>query len=92
LKGKYDMINIKLDKTGGLTEALALRADAQAAGFEIMVGCMDGSSLAMAPAGLVAQGAMMTDLDGPLLLAEDRADGLRFDDSGVHPPSRALWG
>ncbi|HHC29344.1 MAG TPA: dipeptide epimerase, partial [Rhodobacterales bacterium] len=65
LKGKYDVINIKLDKTGGLTEALALRAAAQAAGFEIMVGCMVGSSLAMAPAVLVAQGAMMTDLDGP---------------------------
>ena len=67
-RGKYDMVNIKLDKTGGLTEALALRDAARAAGFGIMVGCMVGSSLAMAPAVLVAQGAAFTDLDGPLLL------------------------
>jgi L-alanine-DL-glutamate epimerase-like enolase superfamily enzyme len=92
LKGKYDVVNIKLDKTGGLTEALALRDAAQAAGFEVMVGCMVGSSLAMAPAVLVAQGAMITDLDGPLLLAEDRENGLRFDERGVHPPDAALWG
>ena len=92
LRGKYDMVNIKLDKTGGLTEALALRDAARDAGYGIMVGCMIGSSLAMAPAVLVAQGAAVTDLDGPLLLAEDRTHPLRFDDAGVHPPERALWG
>jgi L-alanine-DL-glutamate epimerase-like enolase superfamily enzyme len=92
LKGKYDVVNIKLDKTGGLTEALALREAARAQGYGIMVGCMIGSSLAMAPAVLVAQGAMVTDLDGPLLLAEDREDALIFDAAGVHPPRPELWG
>ena len=92
LKDKYDVINIKLDKTGGLTEALALRQAARAEGYDIMVGCMIGSSLAMAPAVLVAQGATVTDLDGPLLLAEDRDKPLTFDEAGVHPPSAALWG
>ena len=92
LKGKYDVVNIKLDKTGGLTEALKLREAALAEGYDVMVGCMVGSSLAMAPAVLVAQGARVTDLDGPLLLAEDRDHALRFDDSGVHPPTTALWG
>ena len=92
LRGKYDMINIKLDKTGGLTEALALRAAARAEGFAIMVGCMVGSSLAMAPALLVAQGAAITDLDGPLLLGADRAPPLHFDEAGVHPADPALWG
>ncbi len=92
LRGKYDMVNIKLDKTGGLTEALALRAAARAEGFGVMVGCMVGSSLAMAPAVLVAQGADVTDLDGPLLLARDRAAPLRFSEAGVHPPDAALWG
>ena len=92
LKGKYDVVNIKLDKTGGLTEALALREAALAEGYRIMVGCMVGSSLAMAPAVLVAQGAMVTDLDGPLLLAQDRDTPLRYDDRGVHPPEPALWG
>ena len=92
LKGKYDVVNIKLDKTGGLTEALALRQEALALGYGVMVGCMVGSSLAMAPATLVAQGALVTDLDGPLLLAEDRAVPLVFDAAGVHPPDRALWG
>lgn len=92
LKGKYDVINIKLDKTGGLTEALALKAAAQAEGYGLMVGCMVGSSLAMAPAVLLAQGAAVTDLDGPLLLAEDRTDALTFDERGVHPPAAALWG
>ena len=86
------MINIKLDKTGGLTEALALRLEAQAAGFKIMVGCMVGSSLAMAPAVLVAQGAQIADLDGPLLLAEDRELPLRYDAAGVHPSDASLWG
>jgi len=92
LKGKYDVVNIKLDKTGGLTEALALRNAALAEGYQVMVGCMVGSSLAMAPATLVAQGAMVTDLDGPLLLAEDRDTPLQFDTAGVHPPTPALWG
>ncbi|MEW2918214.1 N-acetyl-D-Glu racemase DgcA [Ruegeria sp. ANG10] len=92
MKGKYDVVNIKLDKTGGLTEALALREQALAEGYKVMVGCMVGSSLAMAPATLLAQGAMVTDLDGPLLLAEDRDNPLNFDDAGVHPPLAALWG
>lgn len=92
LKGKYDVVNIKLDKTGGLTEALALREAALAEGYGVMVGCMVGSSLAMAPATLVAQGASIVDLDGPLLLAEDRHEPLIFDDAGVHPPRAELWG
>ena len=92
LLGKYDMINIKLDKTGGLTEALELKKQAAAEGYGIMVGCMLGSCLAMAPAVLAAQGAEVTDLDGPLLLAEDRAPALRYDDRGVHPSEEALWG
>jgi len=92
LKGKYDVVNIKLDKTGGLTEALALRDAARAEGYKVMVGCMVGTSLAMAPAVLLAQGAMVTDLDGPLLLAEDRDAPLRYDDQGVYPPDASLWG
>lgn len=92
LRGKYDVVNIKLDKTGGLTEALALRAAAQMQGFDVMVGCMVGSSLAMAPAVLVAQGVSFVDLDGPLLLAEDRATPLVFDEAGIHPSTAALWG
>jgi len=92
LAGKYDMVNIKLDKTGGLTEALKLNETARAQGYAVMVGCMVGSSLAMAPATIVAQGAQVVDLDGPLLLAEDRANALKFDDDGVHPPVASLWG
>ncbi|MEM8698816.1 MAG: N-acetyl-D-Glu racemase DgcA [Pseudomonadota bacterium] len=92
LAGKYDMINIKLDKTGGLSEALRLRAAALEAGLKVMVGCMVGSSLAMAPGVLVAQGAAVVDLDGPLLLAADRAHGLHYDAAGVHPPGPDLWG
>ncbi|MGM0586428.1 MAG: N-acetyl-D-Glu racemase DgcA [Pseudomonadota bacterium] len=92
LSGKYDLINIKLDKTGGLTEALALREAARAAGYGVMVGSMMGTSLAMAPAVLVAQGAAFTDLDGPLLLAEDRDPPLHYDAEGVHPPTPELWG
>ncbi|MBV7377419.1 N-acetyl-D-Glu racemase DgcA [Maritimibacter dapengensis] len=92
LKGKYDVVNIKLDKTGGLTEALRLRDAARTEGYRVMVGCMVGTSLAMAPATLVAQGAMVTDLDGPLLLAEDRPAPLIFDEAGVHPPTPELWG
>ncbi|ROU02528.1 N-acetyl-D-Glu racemase DgcA [Histidinibacterium lentulum] len=92
LRGRYDMVNIKLDKTGGLTEALALRDAAREAGFRVMVGCMVGSSLAMAPAVLVAQGAEVVDLDAPLLLAEDRDPPLRYEGTLVHPPERELWG
>ena len=92
LRGKYDMVNIKMDKAGGLTEALAMRAAALAEGFDVMVGCMVGSSLAMAPAVLVAQGAAVVDLDGPLLLATDRDTPLRYDGDGVHPPVPELWG
>jgi L-alanine-DL-glutamate epimerase-like enolase superfamily enzyme len=92
LLGKYDYINIKLDKTGGLTEALKLKAQARAAGFKIMVGCMIGTSLAMAPGLVVAQGAELVDLDAPLLIAKDRETALRYDGSLVHPPSAALWG
>ncbi len=92
LKGKYDMINIKIDKTGGLTEALALRQAALAEEYGVMVGCMVGSSLAMAPATLVAQGVAVVDLDGPLLLAEDRSTALIYDADGVHPPKPELWG
>ncbi|WP_112320412.1 N-acetyl-D-Glu racemase DgcA [Oceanibium sediminis] len=92
LRGKYDMVNIKLDKTGGLTEALALRDAAVAEGYDIMIGCMVGSSLAMAPAVLLAQGATVTDLDGPLLLAEDRDPPLFYDDKGAHPADSRLWG
>jgi L-alanine-DL-glutamate epimerase-like enolase superfamily enzyme len=92
LRGKYDMVNIKLDKTGGLTEALALKAAAEAEGYGIMVGCMVGSSLAMAPAILVAQGAAIVDLDGPLLLAEDREVPLAVEGSTIAPPAPALWG
>lgn len=92
LKGKYDAVNIKLDKAGGLTEALTMKAEAERLGFDIMVGCMVGSSLAMAPAVLLAQGATFTDLDGPLLLAEDYSPSLSYDASLVYPPERALWG
>ena len=92
LIGKYDFVNIKLDKTGGLTEALLLKNKALEAGFKIMVGCMVGSSLAMAPATLIAQNATFVDLDGPLLLAHDRRHGLLYDESWVHPPAKDLWG
>ena len=92
IAGKYDVVNIKLDKTGGLTEALVLRDAARQQGFDIMVGCMVGSSLAMAPAVLVAQGAKFVDLDGPLLLAEDRIPPLTFTGSVVAPAPVQLWG
>lgn len=92
LKGKYDVVNIKLDKTGGLTEAIELKRVALTDGYDVMVGCMIGSSLAMAPATLVAQNVMVTDLDGPLLLAEDREVPLMFNTAGVHPPAPKLWG
>ena len=92
LKGKYEAVNIKLDKAGGLTEALALADEASRLGFTIMVGCMVSTSLAIAPATLVAQRARVVDLDGPLLLAADRPDGLRYEGSTLYPPSPALWG
>jgi L-alanine-DL-glutamate epimerase-like enolase superfamily enzyme len=92
LVGKYDAVNIKLDKTGGLTEALALANAAERLGFTLMAGCMVATSLAMAPAMLIAQRARVVDLDGPLLLARDRPDGLRYYGSRVFPPTPALWG
>jgi L-Ala-D/L-Glu epimerase len=92
LVGKYDAINLKLDKTGGLTEALVMADEAERRGFTLMVGCMVATSLAMAPAMLIAQRARVVDLDGALLLARDRPDGLHYDDSRVHPPAPALWG
>lgn len=92
LDGKYDVVNIKLDKTGGLTEALLAAEEARARGFALMVGCMVSTSLAMAPALLLAGRAKFVDLDGPLLLAKDREHGLRYAGSTVFPPSRALWG
>ncbi len=92
LRDRYDAINIKLDKTGGLTEALAMKREAQRLDFRIMIGCMVGTSLAMAPAVLLAQDADFVDLDGPLLLAQDREPGLRYEASLVFPPSPTLWG
>jgi L-alanine-DL-glutamate epimerase-like enolase superfamily enzyme len=92
LGGKYDAVNIKLDKTGGLTEALAMAAEASRAGFAVMAGCMVATSLSMAPAMLLAQAARFVDLDGPLLLAKDRDPGLRYEESLVYPPLPALWG
>ena len=92
LDGKYDAVNIKLDKTGGLTEALLVAHEAEARGLDIMIGCMVATSLAMAPALLLAGRAKFVDLDGPLLLAKDRENGLRYDGSTVFPPSPALWG
>ena len=92
LRGKYDAVNVKLDKAGGLTEALALATQAQALGFKLMVGCMVSTSLAIAPAILVAQRADVVDLDGALLLARDRPHGLRYGESLVHPGEPALWG
>ncbi len=92
LARRYDMVNIKLDKTGGLTEALALKMAAEAQGYGIMVGCMLATSLAMAPALLVAQGAQVVDLDGPLLLEKDRPGGLAFEGSLIQPPEPGLWG
>ena len=92
LRERYDAVNIKLDKTGGLTEALAMADAAAAQGFDIMVGCMVATSLSMAPAMLLTPQARFVDLDGPLLLAHDREDGLRYDGSLVYPPDASLWG
>ena len=92
LADRYDVINIKLDKTGGLTEALLLAEAAERLGFGLFVGCMVGSSLAMAPALLLAPRARFVDLDGPLLLAADRRPGLVYEGSVIQPPARDLWG
>jgi L-alanine-DL-glutamate epimerase-like enolase superfamily enzyme len=92
LRGAYDFVNIKLDKSGGLTEAILLAGAAREAGFRVMVGCMLGTSLAMAPATLLGTYAEFVDLDGPLLLDKDREPGLRFGDGKVWPPDRPLWG
>jgi L-alanine-DL-glutamate epimerase-like enolase superfamily enzyme len=92
LAGRYDFINIKLDKTGGLTEALLLLDAARDAGLGVMVGCMVGTSLGIAPATLIGGAARFVDLDAPLLLAEDRPNGIRFEGSVLYPPSRELWG
>ena len=92
LVDRYDAVNIKLDKTGGLTEALRMRDAATSLGLKVMVGCMVGTSLGMAPAILAAQGADFVDLDGPLLLARDRTPGLRYEASLVFPPEPRLWG
>ena len=92
LAGLYDAVNIKLDKAGGLTAAIALRDRAREMKFGVMVGCMIGTSLAMAPAVLLAQDADFVDLDGPLLLARDRSPGLVYEGSMVSAPEAALWG
>ena len=92
LAGRYDMVNVKLDKSCGLTEGLILTREAKRRGFGVMVGCMLGTSLAMAPAILLASLADFVDLDGPLLLAKDRDDALLYRDSHVVRPAAALWG
>ncbi len=92
LVDKYQAVNIKLDKTGGLTEAIATARQAQTMGLRIMVGCMVGTSLGMAPALMLSPFAQWADLDGPLLLARDRTPPLPYEDGMVFPPSRVLWG
>lgn len=92
LRSRYEVINVKLDKTGGLTEALNLCARAREAGFKLLIGCMVGTSLGMAPARLLASNADYTDLDGPLLLARDRDHGLRYENGKIGVPASELWG
>lgn len=92
LAGLYDVVNVKLDKTGGLTEAIALAAAARERGLGLMVGCMIGTSLGIAPAMLLGHAADYLDLDAPMLLARDRPEGVRFEGSVLYPPERALWG
>jgi len=92
IKDLYQVVNVKLDKTGGLTEALALARDARSLGLGVMVGCMAGTSLAMAPGMVVGQLAEYVDLDGPLLHADDREHGIEYDQGRMRLPSRVLWG
>ena len=92
MRERYDAVNIKLDKTGGLTEALAMRMRAHEIGYSVMVGCMVATSLSMAPAILLAQEAQYVDLDGPLLLTRDRPHGLHYSAVVVSPPDPRLWG
>jgi L-alanine-DL-glutamate epimerase-like enolase superfamily enzyme len=92
LTNRYEMINLKLDKTGGLTEALVLSDRAREAGFKLLIGCMVGTSLSMAPARVLASAADYVDLDGPLLLARDRDHGLTYENNRIGLPSRELWG
>lgn len=92
LANRYDAVNIKLDKSGGLTEALEMQRTANRLGLDVMIGCMVGTSLAMAPALMLARTAKYVDLDGPLLLAKDRQPGLRYEGSTVYPPLPELWG
>ncbi len=92
LVGLYGAVNIKLDKTGGLTEAIAMSSAARDRGLKLMIGCMVGTSLAMAPAMFLTPEAAFVDLDGPLLLAKDRAPGLRYEGSRVFPPEPSLFG
>jgi L-alanine-DL-glutamate epimerase-like enolase superfamily enzyme len=92
LKGLYQVVNIKLDKTGGLTEALLMMREAEKLGFGVMIGCMVGTSLAMAPALILSDRARFIDLDGPLLLAHDRDNGLKYEGSVIFPPEPSLWG
>jgi L-alanine-DL-glutamate epimerase-like enolase superfamily enzyme len=92
LAGLYDVVNIKLDKTGGLTEALRMLERAPSAGVDVMVGCMLGTSLAMAPAMLLAQSARFVDLDAPLLIGNDRSPAMVYRDGVVFPPSAEVWG
>jgi L-alanine-DL-glutamate epimerase-like enolase superfamily enzyme len=92
VKDLYQVVNVKLDKTGGLTEALALARDARTLGLQVMVGCMAGTSLAMAPGMVVGQMAEFVDLDGPLLHSEDREHGIAYDRGLMRLPSPLLWG
>ena len=92
LRGKYDLVNIKLNKAGGLTEALAMADAAERAGFDLMIGSMVGTSLGVAPALLLAGRARFVDLDGPLLLSRDRTEGLRYSGTEISPPLPDLWG
>jgi L-alanine-DL-glutamate epimerase-like enolase superfamily enzyme len=92
VKDLYQVVNVKLDKTGGLTEALALAREARGLGLQVMVGCMAGTSLAMAPGMVVGQLAEFVDLDGPLLHTHDRVFGIEYDQGLMHLPSAMLWG
>ena len=92
LEGRYQIVNVKLDKAGGLTEALKLAQEAKARGFRIMVGCMVGSSLSMAPAFIIGQMAEFVDLDGPLLAISDIEHGIKYSGNIVGIPDAALWG